>query len=274
MRASRPALRENWRRTAFGSMSEGRLIAPEYTGGRFTLGAMTLQRLSTAFADTWLPRGCALCDRRLAVEERGLCRDCEDALPGADVPRCQTCGLHQPHGILRCPGCEADPPPWDRTIVLADYAPPIDRLVVALKFHGELAAARPLGHLLGVLARSHLPRPPDVLLPVPLGTLRIAERGYNQSTAIALAASRSCGVPVATDRLHRARETPAQSTMTLTERARNLEGAMRASASVDGLGVAIVDDVMTTGATLRAAGRALREAGARFVVNLVATRTP
>ena len=255
-------------------MSEGLLIAAEYKGRRFTLGAMMLRRISTGFADLWLPRGCALCDRRLSVVERGLCRDCEAALPGADAPRCLTCGLRQAAVGLRCAGCEANPPPWDRTIVLADYAPPIDRLVVALKFHGELAAARPLGHLLGVLARRQLPQPPDVLLPIPLGTLRIAERGYNQSTAIARAAGRSCGIPVATDRLFRARETPAQSTMTLGERARNLEGAMTASAAVHGLGVAVVDDVMTTGATLRAAGQALRAAGARFVVNLVATRTP
>ena len=225
-------------------------------------------------ADQWLPRGCALCDCRLAPAETGLCAPCARDLPGAGAPRCAVCGLRQERPVARCAACLAQPPAWGRTIVMADYAPPLDRLVVALKFRGELAAAGPVGHLLGRTLRDCGEAPVDALIPVPLGRLRLAERGYDQAAAIARAAGRAAGVPVRSAWLTRSRETPPQSRLALAGRAQNLADAFRADAAVAGLRIALVDDVMTSGATLAAAAAALRGAGAAFVLNLVAARTP
>ena len=176
--------------------------------------------------------------------------------------------------MARCAACRAHPPPWARTIAMADYAPPFDRLVVALKFRGELAAAAPVGHRLGRALRDCGEAQIDALVPVPLGPLRLAERGYDQAAAIARAAGRAAGVPVRGAWLTRSRETPPQSRLALTGRAQNLAGAFRADPVVSGRRIALVDDVMTSGATLAAAAAALRSAGAACVLNLVAARTP
>lgn len=235
---------------------------------------MALLRALGRLADHWLPRACALCDRTLAPLERGFCTPCAADLPGARTPRCEACGIGQDGRFACCADCRTRPPPWDRTIVLADYAPPLDRLVVALKFQGELAAAGPLGGLLGqALRRAGAPRV-DALVPVPLGPGRLAERGYDQAAAIARSAGRAAGLPVRGAWLARIRDTPAQSRLPLQAREGNLTGAFRAGPGVAGSRVALVDDVMTSGSTLREAARALRAAGAQMVINLVVARTP
>ena len=225
-------------------------------------------------ADHWLPRSCALCDRRLDPAEAGFCDACARDLPGAHATRCAVCALRQEQPVARCAACLAHPPAWDRTIAMADYAPPIDRLVVALKFRGELAAAAPVGQLLGRALRDCGEAPLHALVPVPLGRMRLAERGYDQAAAIARAAGRAAGVPVRGAWLNRSRETPPQSRLALEGRAHNLADAFRADPAVAGRRIALVDDVMTTGATLGAAATALRNAGAEFVLNLIAARTP
>lgn len=224
-------------------------------------------------ADRWLPRSCALCDATLAAREAGLCAVCLQALAGLQAPRCGRCGLLAPAPVQACSACTRAPPAFDRTLVLADYAPPLDRLVQALKFRGELALAGALGSRMAPLL-APLAHELDALVPVPLAAGRIAGRGFNQSAAIAGRIAGILRVRVRTDLLTRERETPAQSGLALAGRLANLDGAFQASPAADGLRVALVDDVMTSGATLEAAARALKAAGAASVVNLVAARTP
>lgn len=255
--------------------------------------AATLLR---TLADRWLPRTCALCDCTLGTDEPGLCDPCANGLPGRLRPRCARCGM--PADVQRaqadparspsaesagasagpagpaacCLACRTTPPAFGRTLVLADYAPPLDRLIQALKFRGELALAGALGARMAPLAAAAADI--DALVPVPLAPQRIAGRGFNQSAAICAAIARACRLPVAAGLLARRRETPAQSTLALAARQANLAGAFVGTPAAAGLRLAVVDDVMTTGATLQAAASALKAAGACSVVNLVAARTP
>ena len=175
----------------------------------------------------------------------------------------------------------------------ADYAAPLDQLVLGLKFGGRLALAplfaqqlrtalsdRPLhphanGHDPDACQENHLP---DLLVPVPLGRARLQERGFNQSLEIARPLSLALGVPLLPRLLIRVRDTPAQSLLAPLARRQNLLGAFtlaaRASHSVRGRHVGVVDDVMTTGATLNEIAATLKRFGATRVTNLVFARTP
>ncbi len=226
-----------------------------------------------AFTDPWLPRACGLCATRLALPETGLCGHCLDALPGRDVARCRTCGLRVWRAGHDCDACRAEPPAFDRTVVLADYAPPLDRLVLALKFGGQHGLARGIGTLMATRLAAAPGPPVDRIVPVPLSDERLAERGYNQAGMIAAAVARGCGVRTDTTLLRRVRATAAQSGLLLLHRLANLNGAMQATRRCDGARIAIVDDVMTTGATLSACAAVLKDAGAAEVVNLVVART-
>jgi len=243
-------------------------------------------RAFSRVVDAWLPRHCGLCDLPLTPDEPGLCRGCLEALPGRLAARCPRCGVR----VERAPGhaecgaaapafdavcgrCRRAPPAFDRTVVLADYAPPIDRLIVALKFHGELALARPLGALLAARLHDEAVQPAEIVTWVPLAPQRLAARGFDQARAIARAAVRGLAGVRAAPLLRRGRETRPQSTLPFRQRLDNLAGAMHASGGAGGC-VIVVDDVMTSGATLQAAAHALKRAGARTVINLVAARTP
>ena len=230
-------------------------------------------RCAHALADRWLPRSCALCDAPLAGHEAGFCTACPQALAGLRAARCERCGLRAHAPVQACAACLRMPPAFDRSLVLADYAPPLDRLIQALKFRGELALAGALGSRMAPLL-APLAHEVDALVPVPLAAGRIAGRGFNQSAAIARRIAGVLRLRVRAELLTRERETPAQSGLALAGRLANLDGAFRASPAAAGLRVALVDDVMTSGATVQAAALALKAAGAARVVNLVAARTP
>lgn len=230
--------------------------------------------------DPWLPRACALCESALGQAGAGLCRHCRLGLPGRLRPRCARCGLGLSDSAV-CPACEQTAFTFDATCVMADYAPPIDRLIGALKFGGQLAAAGALGRELAIALRrwqagplSAQAAPIDLVVPVPLSLARRQQRGYDQAQAIARALGRAASITHGHP-LVRLRPTRAQSTLPRLERADNLRGAFgpRPGLRLDGAHVALVDDVMTTGATLDAAARALRQAGAHRITAVVAART-
>lgn len=158
-----------------------------------------------------------------------------------------------------------------------DYSFPWDRLLLALKF-GERLEVAPLlaARLSEALARSDMTAP-DLIVPIPLSVPRLRERGYNQAHEIARrltlpAAERQSRLCART--LLRLRDTAQQAQLPLDERRRNLRGAFAVVKPVQGLRVAIIDDVMTSGATLHEAAAALRRAGAADVQAWVAARTP
>lgn len=199
-------------------------------------------------------------------------------------PRCLLCG-GPGHGLELCAGCDADLPriPANRLVPLPPpvtlipfyYSFPLDRLILATKFAGNLAAGTVIGELLArtVLQRGH--PLPDGLLPVPLHPDRLRERGYNQAAVLAAVLGARLGVPVLEDLCVRVRHTPPQAALPAHRRRSNLRGAFRASCQhAVPARVAVVDDVCTTGSTLRAVAQALEAAGILHIEAWCACLTP
>jgi ComF family protein len=159
-------------------------------------------------------------------------------------------------------------PPWSRATAVFVYAYPLDRLIAALKYRGVLAYAGFFGDALAARVDVR----PDAVVPLPLGRLRQQQRGFNQADEIARRVARACGIPVCRA-LRRNHDAPAQASSDRRERMRNMRDAFVASPSLAGKRIAIVDDVLTTGATLAAASRAARRAGADVVAAWVVART-
>lgn len=226
---------------------------------------------------TLLPSDCALCGQ---AAPGVLCMPCRLQFFRHTGSRCQCCALPCTVG-MRCGACLRNPPAFDATIVATDYQPPIDQLVLALKFGAALPLARLFGDLLSdaqITAAPDRSDWPDLIAPVPLGPQRLIERGYNQALEIARPLARSLTLPLSPRLLVRVRETEAQAAMPARQRHKNIHAAfvvpIQAMASVDGRHVGVVDDVMTTGATLHEVAATLKRYGARRVTNLVFARTP
>ena len=170
----------------------------------------------------------------------------------------------------RCGGCLPAGSPIASVHAPFRYAFPLDSLLHALKFGGDLAV---LPAILLALQRSLpvLPSRLDIVVPVPLHRRRARSRGFNQSELLARAVARPLGLPLACRVLRRARDTPAQSALPAAARRRNVRGAFRCR-RLAGEHVLLVDDVLTTGATAEAAARALLDAGAARVEVLVLMR--
>ena len=217
----------------------------------------------------WIFGGtCLLC--RGAAARGLLCAACNADLPRLEGALCPRCALPSAAGAI-CGRCLAHPPRFDGTVAALGYRFPADVLVHALKFRSELALAALLGQL---LAERIAPVPPvHFVVPVPLATRRLRERGYNQSLEIARHVARATGTRLAHELCERARDTSAQMDLPLAERAGNVRGAFRCARMLDGATIAVLDDVMTTGATLDEVAGVLKDAGASCVVNWVVART-
>jgi ComF family protein len=201
---------------------------------------------------------------RGAAEEL-LCAACDADLPRLAEPRCPRCALDSPRGEL-CGRCLADPPHYDATIAALAYEFPADVLVHSLKFRGELA----LAGLLGAMLREKIAlQEADLVVPVPLSEARLRTRGYNHALEIARRLGRALDFGLCV----RSRDTRAQMDLPYDERRRNVRGAFRCTRALAGMRIAVVDDVMTTGATLNEIAASLKAAGAAHVVNWVVVRT-
>lgn len=227
-----------------------------------------LGEAAARFAQWVLGGTCLLC--RGPAERELLCGACDADLPWLEKALCPRCALPSPAGEV-CGRCLAAPPHFDATIAALQYAFPVDVLVQSLKFRGELALARLLGRLLAERLRSA----PAVqyVLPVPLASGRLRERGYNQSLEIARIVAQATRTVLAPGLCERSCETRAQTALPWSERAKNMRGAFRATRSLDGAAIAVLDDVMTTGTTLDEIAAELKRAGAAQVVNWVVART-
>jgi len=238
---------------------------------------------ATAALDLVFPALCPVCAATLAERRRDpLCGACWDRIARFTPPCCDRCGLPwsastlpigagaavltlppAPSGVtpLLCGACRIEPPAWDWARVGAEYEGVVREAIHAFKFRGKRAVARPLAQLIG---EQWPPAARDVaaLVPVPLGRPRERERGFNQAALLAERLALGLGVAVRPRWLKRLRDTQPQSDLGASERQANVRGAFEARAEVAGRHVVVVDDVLTTGATVTECARALRAAGA------------
>lgn len=223
---------------------------------------------SSAGQDLFGTVTCLLCGARAGRD--GLCPGCRTALPWLPAARCPTCASPVLQPVV-CGRCLVHPPVVDRVDAALVYGFPVDCLVQRLKYRHQLAAARCLGHLLAA-ALEDAPRP-DLVVAVPLGTQRLADRGFNQSLEIARAAANALALPLAAAACRRVRDTPPQAGLAFGERASNVRRAFVCDLDLTAKRVALVDDVMTTGASLNECARALKQGGAAQVAGWVVART-
>lgn len=217
--------------------------------------------------DAVLPRVCLLCAAPAGTAN--VCAACIAELPRLPAAACPVCALPAPGGQV-CGACLRRPPHFDATRAIWRYGFPLDRLIQALKYSRRLASADFFGQAL--LAATAQDAPPDLILPVPLSPQRLAERGFNQSVEIARPLARRWRAPLLLRGIDR-RETPPQASLPWKERAKNIRHAFACTLALDGRRVLVVDDVMTTGATLDELARTLKMHGAARVDTLVLART-
>ncbi len=226
-------------------------------------------RLAQWLAQCLLPARCLLCGEP-GSGGVDLCAACRGELPWARSA-CLGCALPLPDGGQTCCGCLAGAPPSARTCATLLYHPPVDRLLLRFKFHGDLAAGAVLAALMAEAMAGA--EPPQALVPVPLHRSRLRQRGYDQALELARPLAAALGLPLQPRLLRRIRATAPQSELGAAARQGNVRGAF-AAAATPLRHVALVDDVMTTGATVHAAARALQCAGVARVDVWVCARVP
>ena len=225
-----------------------------------------LANLGRCIGRVFFSDSCFLCRGKA---EGLLCRPCDADLPRLGTELCPRCALAAPAGAV-CGRCLTQPPAYDATTAALAYRFPADALVQALKFRGELALAPFLGNLLSECVSN---TDVDCVVPVPLSPERLRSRGYNQALEIARHVARPARVELAPELCERTRDTPAQTDLPPAARATNVRAAFHCPRLLAGARVAVLDDVMTTGATLEEIAATLKRAGAARVVNWVVART-
>lgn len=218
-----------------------------------------------------LPSQCAVCR---AWPSQPICEACVVRF-AQPQPRCRTCALPLPSGVTQCGECIRSAPPLDACLAAVSYSFPWSDLILSYKFNSKPEWSATFALLLRSTpwVEPALERA-EVLVPMPLSKQRLQERGFNQALELARQLA-----PDKTDRtlLLRIKDTPPQSALKRADRWRNVKGAFAVNplqaASLRGKQVVLLDDVMTSGASLFAAAQALRQAGAASVTGMVLART-
>lgn len=222
---------------------------------------------SRLFIERLLPaQPCILCD---APSRHGVwCKACDADMPRLTPAHCPVCALPSLDGAV-CGQCLQHPPGYDHTVAAFAYAFPVDKLIQAAKFSEQLALINRLADALA----ERIVTSPDAIVAIPLHPQRLRERGYNQSLLLAKRIAKQLGIPLLTDACTRTRNTTPQSTLPWKERGKNMHQAFACSADLGGKHIAIVDDVMTTGASIKELAGTLHQAGATQISAWVVART-
>lgn len=213
-----------------------------------------------------LPSSCLLCGENSPGSL--LCPPCTADLPYLPAMRCPQCATPTPAGE-RCGACLSTPPQVDVCNALLHYAFPADRIIHALKYGHQLAVADWLGDRMSEILAGFSG---DLIVPLPLHPTRLQQRGFNQAAEIARRISQRLRIPLDLDHLLRTRATPPQAGLALTARPRNVHNAFTAQLDFSKKHILLVDDVMTSGASLNECARILKLHGARQVSAAIAAR--
>lgn len=221
----------------------------------------------TTLLDLLLPQDCALCGQ--ASGRDAVCPGCREELPAHGEACCPRCGDLSQTGEV-CGHCLRQPPHFDATFAAFAYGFPVDRLVQRFKYGGQLDLAR---WWAARLADALPPGRFDLIVPMPLNPTRLRQRGFNQALEIGRPLARRLDVRLAVDACVRTRATPPQAELERDQRLKNVRGAFECRRDLDGLRVLLIDDVMTTGASLNELARIVRLHGAAAVTAAAAVRT-
>lgn len=228
------------------------------------------------------PQACLLCGADCTMARR-LCDGCLRDLPRIHnaCPRCARpvtgdldplAGQAAAKNRIECGACQLRPPPFETSFIPYRYAPPLDQLICQFKFNGKLEIAPLLAELL--YAATPTDGRPDLLIPIPLHGKRLNKRGFNQALELARHLRRLTAVPCDYNTLERVRHTAQQTALDQKARLTNVAGAFAARRGLADMRVALIDDVVTTGATVAEAASALLNAGASKVEIWAVARTP
>lgn len=230
-----------------------------------------LHKMFEACLDRILPAHCLLCG--LYSGAGRLCPPCSEEVPRSGFA-CRRCALPcSPSELMLCGRCLAHPPAWDEAVAGLLYDYPVDHLVQQFKFQRSLVCGQLLADELVLQVRRTGAWLPQILVPVPLHFARRFRRGFNQAEFLARQVGRQLRIPVCVSALRRTRNTRAQSGLDRKARGNNLKGAFSAR-DMNGLALALVDDVLTTGTTLGECVAAMKAAGAMRISVWVAARAP
>ncbi len=247
--------------------------------------------MATAYGTKWINRvpmlqlfrflglaayRCPLC-KEISEVRKGLCQHCQDKLAprtGGYCPRCGKIFGLASYPPTVCSDCQTSPPLWGALFFYAVYEEQLRELILSYKFAKGLQHSRLLQELaLAAYNKNSEKHDYDLLIPIPLHWKRLLWRGFNQSLELAKFLARKQKIPLSTKALQRVKHTPPQSTLPLQERTKNLCGAFQANADlVHGKKILLIDDVMTTGTTLRECSKVLLQAGALNINILVLAR--
>jgi ComF family protein len=226
--------------------------------------------LTAGFLNILYPSHCPLCAQSSdTFSHAPICSACWSAIKRYNGPSCEVCALPVVSEYSHiCGQCIKKKPPFSRAIAYGLYGDPLAEAINQLKFYGIKRIGRGLGSLLTGL---DLPQA-DGIVPVPLTIKRLREREFNQALLIGRSVSKKTGIPLFIDILTKKKETPPQIGLSAAERMANLKNAFAVTGNINSLRLILIDDVMTTGATVTECSRALLKAGAKEVSVLVVAR--
>lgn len=216
---------------------------------------------------TFSQRNCLLCG---ASSKDDLCNPCRSQLPQIPVNHCPICLLPVTTPDI-CGVCLAKPPAYTRILSALHYTFPVDALIHSFKYQSNFAIAPILANLL--IEKINISNPPDFIIPMPLHAMRLRERGFNQAVEIGRYISRKHNINMLLDSCIRVRNTPFQAGLPWKQRKKNIRNAFFCKVDLSGKHVIILDDVMTSGATINELAKVLRQQGAETINGWVVART-
>lgn len=234
-----------------------------------------VKAFARAFADVFFPRFCIVCQAPISHDNPvDLCGDCEKAIALPEGHYCAKCAAPMGDYATACPNCHGMHLVMNASAAFGIYDGALRDRVIEFKFSSQRYMARTFGILVARAARKQWPDVAfDAVTAVALHPGRRRERGFDQSKAIARYTAKSLGVPYMPGLLTRVRATESQVGLTRNARMDNVKGAFQGATGTGVKSALVVDDIMTTGATLSEAARALKRAGVKKVFAAVVART-